>query len=704
MREIQDSDEDSGGEFEDHSREPQTTDASAVQHERAGRANYAPSGTGSTESLKRAFAEAHRNHLQSPSAHSIMHSPHEPKSSVSLPEHADTKRKTSEEASALKSPFEGSSKIGPVTYGRSSKPSFNSPSKEIMHYGFMPEATRSDMEQHSNKFLSLPGTIRQDYVQHDPMALFPEPSSTIPNATLTQQRVLEVVAALGFLGANAEPNAAPFQPPQASVPWSELMNLSSAVTAEQTDPSDPRVEPVSELSPLLDQQEPTQEPSILQRSRRASSVRPRGSPLQNELSLENPNSKDFVLSPHLIDLTHDLGKPLSTNHLQQQDAPDMEGQPRHQKRKASGASSDDDFFDIGIPVEQYRPRPSRSRSLKVGVEEPVDYSARPEKAAKANKRRKTTGAAASLRSTAAIDRVSTPQKVKQICDMGFTPASTGRALKQNNGDVTLTVNWLITNGMGEDELAQDTSSRRRPVSKTSNSKQPAAVADVPEDTTEDTIAMESLVEQTDAAKELASTENISADLDVAAPTCMDHSTSPKVQVVILSKSPKPKVPLQTPSTLNTTSKKAKRRKTTSDIPESGADHESPLTVEVTPEKKKRGRPKKIIRATASTEIVQESPLEILKEQQHVKGNTIEPMLWDFTASVASESHALENIPDNPPTPATKVDVRSPLVVSHTPEQTTKTSSHSPASNGKVSYRVGLSKRARIAPLLRIVKK
>lgn len=48
MRVIQDSDDESGGEIEDEPQEPQTTNTSAVQHDRAGHANYDPTGTGST--------------------------------------------------------------------------------------------------------------------------------------------------------------------------------------------------------------------------------------------------------------------------------------------------------------------------------------------------------------------------------------------------------------------------------------------------------------------------------------------------------------------------------------------------------------------------------------------------------------------------------------------------------------------------------
>jgi hypothetical protein len=291
--------------------------------------------------------------------------------------------------------------------------------------------------------------------------------------------------------------------------------------------------------------------------------------------------------------------------------------------------------------------------------------------------------------------------------MGFTPTSTGRALEQNNGDVTQTVDWLITNGIGEDELAHHSTSRRRPVAKTSNLDRPVAVGDLTENKTETVLTTKDIVERTDAAQKPPTMNEESTNLDVAAASHIEHSKSPKVQVVIHSKSPKAKAPLQTATTLSTTSKKAKRRKTTSDIPEPGKDQENLLPVEVTTEKKKRGRPKKTIKATVPTDTVQETTLEIPEEEHHGKKEimeTNEPALQDVDASVNSKSHTVESVPEKLPTPATKPDITPPVVTSCTPEQTTKPSSRSPASKGKVSYRVGLSKRAKIAPLLRIVKK
>jgi hypothetical protein len=74
---------------------------------------------------------------------------------------------------------------------------------------------------------ALDGTLQDDYAAHEPMAMFPEPSSTVPNATYTQQRLLEEVMNPAFLGIEPEADAPPYQPAKSSVPWSDFLNTPS---------------------------------------------------------------------------------------------------------------------------------------------------------------------------------------------------------------------------------------------------------------------------------------------------------------------------------------------------------------------------------------------------------------------------------------------------------------------------------------------
>jgi hypothetical protein len=73
----------------------------------------------------------------------------------------------------------------------------------------------------------MEGALRDNYDAHEPMAMFPEPSSTVPNATYTQQRLLDEVMNPAFLGIEPETDAPPYQPAKSSVPWSDFLNTPS---------------------------------------------------------------------------------------------------------------------------------------------------------------------------------------------------------------------------------------------------------------------------------------------------------------------------------------------------------------------------------------------------------------------------------------------------------------------------------------------
>jgi hypothetical protein len=76
------------------------------------------------------------------------------------------------------------------------------------------------------------GTMRNDWEHHEPMGLFAQTvSSTIPNATATQQQLLAEVLAPEFLHTELEldPDAPKYEPAKSSVPWSEYLKSSSKV-------------------------------------------------------------------------------------------------------------------------------------------------------------------------------------------------------------------------------------------------------------------------------------------------------------------------------------------------------------------------------------------------------------------------------------------------------------------------------------------
>ncbi|KAI4608975.1 hypothetical protein J4E80_008720 [Alternaria sp. BMP 0032] len=712
---VQDSDEESDGDLEGDLPPPKQADASGQP------LSNDTHGTGSTgraeltapchhtqltcnpESLKRAIEKAHRNHLQS------QPSQEEPQSSVSLPEHPNKKRKITADPSPLKPSNDVSAKKGPVTYGKAPKsifgssPSFNAP----------PVGRADATLQSTQEVPWLPeGTMRDNYALHEP-AMFPEPSSTVPNATMTQQHILDVVNAPLTIGQeidSEQPRYIP--PPEPSIPWSDLMKFTPADATEQTESSerDPPSNDPPSATPVRTSQG-GYEYSASQRSRRGSCGPLKGSPLRNELSHNGAGDAGRKATP-VEDSSADIWDIPSTapQKTPRGGRKEVKTTPRRSKSaQVPVASSDDDLATIGLPKEQYKPRPSRSRSLKVDEEQPIDYSVRPEKAKKVSKRRQTTA-------TADASNPTTPEKVRQICDMGFTPSTTSGALKQNNGDVIQTIDWLVTNNVGHDELAPPSPPKTKPVMNKSD-ETPAMDSEAIQD------IMRSLDQyQRDDTQAVAQdVVHVAVANDAVLPEPIDLTETPtsdlrsptKVQVVIPKKSPLA-VSKQPPSSVTASNKKAKRRKTPSDQAESEPAETVSVMPEVAPAKKKaRGRPKKVAPVPPPVQPEPE-PLEQAVEVEHQQEvvQTTEP--GSISEEIEQDSNLTRNGTGDGKSPdATNTTTAShsrppakpsPAAASETPERKIKPTTASPANTGKVPYRVGLSKRARIAPLLRIVKK
>ncbi|KAI4610543.1 uncharacterized protein J4E87_010797 [Alternaria ethzedia] len=712
---VQDSDEESDGDLEGDLPPPKQADASGQPLSNdthgtgsTGRAEFTASChqtelTCSPESLKRAIEKAHRNHLQS------QPSQEEPQSSVSLPEHPNKKRKTTADPSPLKPFNDVSAKKGPVTYGKAPKsifgssPSFNAP-----------PVGRADATLESTQEVPwLPeGTMRDNYALHEP-AMFPEPSSTVPNATMTQQHILDVVNAPLTIGQeidSEQPRYIP--PPEPSIPWSDLMKFTPADATEQTESSDrdpPSNDPPS-ATPVRTSQG-GYEYSASQRSRRGSGGPLKGSPLRNELSRNGAGDADRKATP-VEASSADIWDIPSTapQKTPRGEHKVVKTTPRRSKSaQVPVASSDDDLANIGLPKEQYKPRPSRSRSLKVEEEQPIDYSVRPEKAKNVSKRRQTTA-------TADTSNPTTPEKVRQICDMGFTPSTTSGALKKNNGDVIQAIDWLVTNNVGHDELAPPSPPKTKPVMNKSD-ETPAMDSEAIQD------IMRSLDQyQRDDTQAVAqNVVHVAVANDAILPEPIDLTETPtsdlrsptKVQVVIPKKSPLA-VSKQPPSSTTASNKKAKRKKPTSNPAESEPAETDSTVPEIAPAKKKaRGRPKKVA-PVASPKEPDPEPLEQAVEVEHQQEvvQTTEP--GSNPEEIEQDSKLTRNDTDDGKSPdATDTTTAShskppakpsPAAASETPERKIKPTTASPANTGKVPYRVGLSKRARIAPLLRIVKK
>jgi hypothetical protein len=298
--------------------------------------------------------------------------------------------------------------------------------------------------------------------------------------------------------------------------------------------------------------------------------------------------------------------------------------------------------------------------------------------------------------------------------MGFTPSTTKEALKRNSGDVTRTVDWLVSHGLAADELASPGHSGGKSATPTIIDQQPKTDPDgcqkelsiCPQDRTSG-----STDDEMTLVADGASTTQDTMNDDPALPNSdtwplATEARSPvKVQVVI---PPKP-IESAVEKSSSVPNRKAKRRKTTLDQPE--AVTESNNVIPPMPEKKRgRGRPKKTVHVAASSDTIQQDEQ---KESPDLTLETIESRKADVGvlsgepgAAVPRPQAAAAPTDVSIATPEPPILPSRPEVSPITPERTTKSAKRdqSTSSTGKVPYRVGLSKRARVAPLLRTMRK
>lgn len=128
--------------------------------------------------------------------------------------------------------------------------------------------------------------------------------------------------------------------------------------------------------------------------------------------------------------------------------------------------------------------------------------------------------------------------------------------------------------------------------------------------------------------------------------------------------------------------------------------ETVLTVSTQP--KKRGRKKTSEIVTAETNGVTKSqsvdPVSIIPKDIEIQRKAL--------CEMDSNKQLSQEIASTPPTKASVATVTDTAPPAQTPTQDSKKgpTQHSPLQSGKVAYRVGLSKKTRIAPLLKMIRK
>ncbi|KAJ4296712.1 hypothetical protein N0V90_006760 [Kalmusia sp. IMI 367209] len=669
MRVIQDSEDEDDLEMEDSGAAMPARDAPPEPVNKNNSPQLDEKGTGSTESLKRAIQAVHRAHFRDASSdHQDQSNPSglpldanataqgnsqgAPDSSVSLPEHASKRRRMSLDANIT---LYSACDTLPITFGE-------------RHTGQADDNTNTHWEPAPEKLWELHGTMQEDWEHHEPLGLFPPMSSTIPNATATQQQLLAEVLAPEFLGVEleSETSAPKYEPSKSSVPWSDYLKSSckdfqgpSQSVEQQPQPSQSRT---SDSAAFLT-----------------------GNHLGGEALYEPSAPADLRLPSHAVKQS----TPNEVNSDLDHDQNDLDSYAVSPNKAKQGhiPSSEDDPIAIDLPKEQYKPRPSRSRSLKLNIGDPIDYSVRPEKAAKKTRRTRTSGDV-ETGSTA-----TTPEKVKQICDMGFTLMTTKKALRQHNGDVTHTVNWLIANAVAEeDELAPPRSSK--PKNKR-RSNRDQSMQDPPAE------APQTNLTRPIVDNSCALTNTYQPPIRKGVPEPEQTTTGVKSSTVVKVVIPATKRPTTPPKDEE---QQAEKNALSQHIPEvtSDAEHKSIIDeAELSPrenqnatkqppqgKKRGRGRPRK---ETKAIDTAEEEPFE-QTSQKPEEAMIIEDGLSDRQTSKVQEPQTNSNPPNTTPEPFS--------------EKKSKLTNDTPSATGssRTPYRIGLSKRARIAPLLRTLKK
>lgn len=306
-----------------------------------------------TEALRRQIETAHRAHLQSQLSTEGR--------TLDAPEDNHQKRKAPAEFDSYGTcNGHAASKQLPITYSKRAKGGFNMSLEDPQYDRNLVDRTSQPADQHNQTNWGLEDTMCEAYAQHNPNAMFPEPSSTVPNATLTQQRVLEGVLAPALLGSEVDVEGVSFHP-DASIPWSEYLK-SPTNTGDQPKSSaqysQHTVLPAS--GPLLNDGLD----SSISQSKRRESLTLVGCPLTEDESTDVVNDHQgsvvFAVDDIALQATLPQTTPLSTAHESiRSKAPNSSRNSRETKRCPSlGRTSDDDLADLDLPKEKLAPKTS----------------------------------------------------------------------------------------------------------------------------------------------------------------------------------------------------------------------------------------------------------------------------------------------------------------------------------------------------------
>lgn len=346
----------------------------------------------------------------------------------------------------------------------------------------------------------LPASLQTDFAQHDPQSMFPDQSSTIPDNTCTQARMLEEAKSWNVSAMNGTVHFGEDPISKSSIPWSDYLHTSAVsrlcllshrkLRRVQKELHNSEVHAAdnqqTSISNLVESTFTSSKlgltPSSQQRagdldSEQNSDDRPAAidttdadvsmmsAPADEPLGryddqtvqldpVEAPKGKlkrikrnqDHIEDDGRAALV-DIEANFVTGPLRrkQADTDQFEYTTSGSQHSAKMSSLQSDFVhsdELAMlpPKEHYKPRASRSRSERAIPDEPIDYSVTVEKAAKNRSKRRKTVAASN-----GIDSPASSQNIETLCAMGFSPEKAKLALEQNNNLLDLAIEWLFKN-------------------------------------------------------------------------------------------------------------------------------------------------------------------------------------------------------------------------------------------------------------------
>ncbi|KAK4971893.1 hypothetical protein LTR28_012907, partial [Elasticomyces elasticus] len=334
----------------------------------------------STEILKRQLQEAHRalvEESQNAKKTQIATTGIEEVSNPPLSNRASKRRKTTSSLNHSPSPPKKAQRTITIkTYG--SKDVQNS--GETLKSGFVASISAQAGSRRAERLGSgaaacnsdqrlpweQPDMLGSDFAAHDPHFMFPDRSSTVPDNTMTQQRLVEEALSLKrSFGVGRAGHTENTLPTSSSGPWSTSVDTPPTRAAPSADSplKRKRIEELSASKVLQSEKNSVQGIKVLEQNLAEA--------VQSELKVDDAR----VVGTETVARTEES----------------VQGTLRTKKRKIQEDFGIDELNSddraIGLPKERYNARPSRSRSIQV-VGDPVDYSIVPGRSARV-KRRKT---------------------------------------------------------------------------------------------------------------------------------------------------------------------------------------------------------------------------------------------------------------------------------------------------------------------------